>query len=81
MSIEILEQLENKVQMAVDTISLLQLEIEELKEKNKNLGQESNAFKENRDELEQENERMRVDHEGWQERIRNLLGKIEEIEQ
>lgn len=33
MSLEILEQLEAKVQMAVDTISLLQMEIEELKEK------------------------------------------------
>lgn len=80
MPIEILEQLETKVQLAVDTIALLQLEIEELKEKNQALNRESDAFRENRDVLDQENERLRTDHEAWQHRIRNLLGKIEEIE-
>lgn len=33
MSLEMLEKLEAKVQMAVDSISLLQMEIDELKEK------------------------------------------------
>lgn len=33
MSLEILDQLEEKIKQAVETIQLLQLEIEELKEK------------------------------------------------
>ena len=37
MSLEVLEKLEAKVQMAVDTISLLQMEVEELKEQLTNL--------------------------------------------
>lgn len=80
MSFEILEQLENKVQMAVDNISLLQLEIEELKEKNEALQAEVNGNQESRDALELENDKLRADHEAWQHRIRGLLGKIEEVE-
>lgn len=34
MSLEVFEKLESKVQQAIDTITLLQMEIEELKEKN-----------------------------------------------
>ena len=34
MSLEVFEKLEAKVQQAIDTITLLQMEIEELKEKN-----------------------------------------------
>lgn len=33
MSLEVFEKLESKVQQAIDTITLLQMEIEELKEK------------------------------------------------
>ncbi len=38
MSLEVFEKLESKVQQAIDTITLLQMEIEELKEKNNTLG-------------------------------------------
>lgn len=38
MSLEVFEKLESKVQQAIDTITLLQMEIEELKEKNNNPG-------------------------------------------
>lgn len=41
MSLEVFEKLEAKVQQAIDTITLLQMEIEELKEKNNSLSQES----------------------------------------
>ena len=34
MSLEILDQLEDKIKQAVETIQLLQLEVEELKEQN-----------------------------------------------
>ena len=37
MSLEVFEKLEAKVQQAIDTITLLQMEIEELKEKNNSL--------------------------------------------
>lgn len=37
MSLEVFEKLESKVQQAIDTITLLQMEIEELKEKNNSL--------------------------------------------
>jgi len=37
MSFEVFEKLESKVQQAIDTITLLQMEIEELKEKNNTL--------------------------------------------
>jgi hypothetical protein len=40
MSLEVFEKLEAKVQQAIDTITLLQMEIEELKEKNNTLAQD-----------------------------------------
>lgn len=80
MSLEVLEQLEAKIQMAVDTISLLQLEIEELKEKNDALINQSESSRADFDTLKQENDRLRSEQDAWQERIRNLLGKIEEVE-
>ncbi|AJR07245.1 cell division protein ZapB [Photobacterium sp. BZF1] len=80
MSLEMLEKLEAKVQMAVDTISLLQMEIEELKEKNDSLAGEAQALRSGREELEQENNKLRHDHQAWQERVRALLGKMEHVE-
>ncbi|MCY6789199.1 cell division protein ZapB, partial [Escherichia coli] len=40
MSFEVFEKLEAKVQQAIDTITLLQMEIDELKETNNNLNRE-----------------------------------------
>ncbi len=80
MSLEVLEQLEAKVQTAVDTIALLQMEVEELKERNETLASEANGLKDNSAELEQQNQQMREEHTAWQERIRNLLGKMDDVE-
>ncbi|MGB2078967.1 MAG: cell division protein ZapB [Vibrio sp.] len=80
MSFEVLEQLEAKIQTAVDTIALLQMEVDELKEKNDQLVQEANSLKEGRSELEQQAQAMRDEHNAWQERIRGLLGKMDEVE-
>ncbi len=80
MSLEVLEQLEAKVQTAVDTIALLQMEVEELKERNETLASEANGLKGNSAELEQQNQQMREEHTAWQERIRNLLGKMDDVE-
>ncbi|MDB1122764.1 cell division protein ZapB [Vibrio algarum] len=80
MSLEVLEQLEAKIQTAVDTITLLQMELEEVKQKNQNLEQATTSLKDNCSDLEQQNEQMRQEHEAWQQRIRILLGKMEDVE-
>lgn len=51
MSFEVFEKLEAKVQQAIDTITLLQMEIEELKEKNNQLNQEVQQAASNREGL------------------------------
>ncbi|MDG6882492.1 Cell division protein ZapB [Phocoenobacter uteri] len=72
MSIEILDQLENKVREAVETIQLLQLELDELKGKNNEL----TTQKEN---LKQENEQLKMEQANFQDRLRSLLGQIDNI--
>ncbi len=44
MSLEILDQLEEKIKQAVETIQLLQLEIDELKEKITNLNKQMTHY-------------------------------------
>ncbi|HDR1563806.1 TPA: cell division protein ZapB, partial [Pasteurella multocida] len=63
---------EEKIKQAVETIQLLQLEIDELKEKN-NQSQQAN------DALRSENEQLKSEHQNWQERLRSLLGKIDNV--
>ena len=79
MSLEVFEKLESKVQQAIDTITLLQMEIEELKEKNNSLSQEVQNAQHSRDELERENNQLREQQNGWQERLQALLGRMEEV--
>ena len=69
MSLEILDQLEEKIRQAVETIQLLQLEVEELKEQ-KNKSQQA---------VQHENEQLRNEHRNWQEHIRSLLGKFDNV--
>ena len=68
MSLEVFEKLEAKVQQAIDTITLLQMEIEELKEKNNSLSQEV-----------QNAQHLKEQQNGWQERLQALLGRMEEV--
>lgn len=79
MSLEVFEKLEAKVQQAIDTITLLQMEIEELKEKNNSLAQEVQNAKHGREELERENNQLREQQNGWQDRLQALLGRMEEV--
>lgn len=65
MSLEVLEQLEAKVQSAVDSIALLKMEKEEL---------ENELAK-----LKEENQQLRNDHQAWQDRLRALLGKMDQM--
>ncbi|QCR37618.1 septal ring assembly protein ZapB [Nissabacter sp. SGAir0207] len=79
MSFEVFEKLEAKVQQAIDTITLLQMEIEELKEKNNSLSQEVQHAGHHRESLVRENEQLKEEQHVWQERLRALLGKMEEV--
>ena len=79
MSLEVFEKLESKVQQAIDTITLLQMEIEELKEKNNSLSQEVQNAQHSREELERENNQLREQQNGWKERLQALLGRMEEV--
>jgi cell division protein ZapB len=79
MSLEVFEKLESKVQQAIDTITLLQMEIEELKEKNNALAQDVQAAQNGREELERENNHLREQQTGWQDRLQALLGRMEEV--
>lgn len=79
MSLEVFEKLEAKVQQAIDTITLLQMEIEELKEKNNSLSQEVQNAQHQREELERENNHLKEQQNGWQGRLQALLGRMEEV--
>ena len=79
MSLEVFEKLEAKVQQAIDTITLLQMEIEELKEKNNSLSQEFQSAQQQREELERENNSLKEQQNGWQDRLHALLGRMEEV--
>ncbi|WP_340621440.1 cell division protein ZapB [Xenorhabdus siamensis] len=80
MSFEVFEKLESKVQQAIDTITLLQMEIEELKEKNVALSQDVQNVTDSRDSLVRENEQLKQEQSAWQDRLRTLLGKMEDVQ-
>ncbi|MCC3704388.1 cell division protein ZapB [Rouxiella badensis] len=79
MSFEVFEKLETKVQQAIDTITLLQMEIEELKEQNNSLSQQVQQANGNHESLVRENAHLKEEQHVWQERLRSLLGKMEEV--
>ena len=72
MSLTILDQLEEKIKQAVETIQLLQLELEYLKEQKAAAEQESAA-------LRQEHEQLKSEHQNFQDRLRALLGQIDNV--
>ncbi len=74
MTLELLEKLESKIQNAVDTISLLQMEVEELKEDKKNLSEKAET-------LQSANGKLTEEHQQWQSRLSALVGKIEQAEE
>jgi len=74
MTFELLEKLESKINQAVETIALLQMEIEELKEDKVNLSSKTEL-------LQSENNRLNAEHQQWQERLSALVGKIEVSEE
>ncbi|MCX8602566.1 MULTISPECIES: cell division protein ZapB [unclassified Gilliamella] len=81
MSLEILNQLESKVQHTVNTINTLQHEIATLKQGNQELEQLINDSSDEIKTLRAENEKLKQDQQVWQQRIQTLLSKIGEITQ
>ncbi len=55
------------------------MEIEELKEKNNTLTQEVQDAAGSREALVRENEQLKQEQHVWQDRLRALLGKMEEV--
>lgn len=74
MTLELLEKLESKIQNAVDSIALLQMEVEELKEA-------KNELAEKNGQLQSENIQLTEEHQQWQSRLSTLVGKIEQAEE
>lgn len=81
MTLEILNQLENKIQHTVNTITTLQNEIATLKQGNQELEQLINDSSDEMKALRDENEKLKQDQQVWQQRIQTLLTKIGEITQ
>ena len=73
MTLELLDKLESKIQNAVDTIALLQMEVEELKG-------DKLVLSEKNGQLQEENMRLAEEHQQWQSRLSALVGKIEKAE-
>ncbi|PXZ07508.1 septal ring assembly protein ZapB [Gilliamella apicola] len=81
MSLEILNQLETKIQNTVNTINTLKQEIAILKQGNQELEQLINESSDEMKALRDENEKLKQDQQVWQQRIQTLLSKIGEITQ
>ncbi|MCX8582063.1 MULTISPECIES: cell division protein ZapB [unclassified Gilliamella] len=81
MSLEILNQLETKIQNTVNTINTLKEEISRLKQGNHELEQLINDSSDEMKALRDENEKLKQDQQVWQQRIQTLLSKIGEITQ
>lgn len=74
MTLELLEKLESKIHNAIETIALLQMEVEELK------GDKQGLLDKN-GQLQSENMQLSEEHQQWQSRLSALVGKIEQAEQ
>ncbi len=74
MTLDLLEKLESKIQNAVDTIALLQMEVEEQKEAKAQLAEMNSQ-------LQSENIKLTEEHQQWQSRLSALVGKIEKAEE
>ncbi|UVK76833.1 MAG: cell division factor ZapB [Sodalis sp. Fle] len=79
MVFEIFDKMEEKVQQAINTIAFLKVEIKELKEKNNSLNKEIQQTQNNCKSLVNENTQLKQEQETWQERLRELLSKMDEV--
>ncbi|MCO6523505.1 MAG: cell division protein ZapB [Candidatus Schmidhempelia sp.] len=79
MSSEILNQLESKIQQAIDTIGLLQMEVEELKEQKQLLDHQLSGANAILVTLQEENQRLKQEQVVWQERLQSLLSRMADL--
>ncbi|UDG81365.1 Cell division protein ZapB [Candidatus Profftia lariciata] len=73
------EQLESKIQQVIDTIMILQIEIENLKEQNIKLNKEIQEAANYHEILIRENEQLKEEQNLRQERLRSLLDRMDEF--
>ncbi|WP_298442959.1 cell division protein ZapB [uncultured Ferrimonas sp.] len=69
MSLELLEKLESRVNNALETLEITQLELEEEKLRGVELEQ-------SRDNLQADNERLQAELNSWHQKVEGLLGKL-----
>ncbi|MCL1143681.1 cell division protein ZapB [Shewanella gaetbuli] len=62
MSLELLSQLENKIQATLENIELLKMELEEEKQKN--------------NELTEKNQQLQQDLNSWSDKVNGLVGLL-----
>ncbi|XBC38709.1 MAG: cell division protein ZapB [Buchnera aphidicola (Melaphis rhois)] len=76
MIFETFSKLEEKIQQAIDTILLLQVELKELKEQNDDQKKEIDLVLSSKMQLEEENKKLRGEREMWKDMLNGLLNKI-----
>lgn len=79
MIFETFSKLEEKIQQAIDTILLLQMEVKELKEKNDDQKQEIDLILSNSVKLEEENKKLKEERDIWKDMLNGLLSKINNV--
>ncbi|XBC40745.1 MAG: cell division protein ZapB [Buchnera aphidicola (Nurudea yanoniella)] len=79
MIFEVFSKLEEKIQQAVDTILLLQIELKELKKKNDDRKQEINSILLNVTQIKEENKKLQEEKNAWKDMLNGLLNKMNSI--
>jgi len=69
MSLELLSQLENKIQATLENIELLKMELDEEKQKNE-------ALVLQQQELTQKNQQLQHDLNSWSDKVNGLVGLL-----
>ncbi|TVU68309.1 MULTISPECIES: cell division protein ZapB [Cobetia] len=80
MSTELFTQLEQKVGQAIDTIEMLKMEVDELKEENQRLSEAKNGQGEELEQLRQVNTRLQEERDQWAGRLESLVARFSETE-
>ncbi|MCO7233405.1 MULTISPECIES: cell division protein ZapB [unclassified Cobetia] len=80
MSTELFTQLEQKVGQAIDSIEMLKMEVEELKEENQRLNETKGSQGEELEQLRQANARLQEERDQWASRLEGLIARFSETE-
>ncbi|WP_176503588.1 cell division protein ZapB [Cobetia sp. 5-11-6-3] len=80
MSTELFTQLEQKVGQAIDSIEMLKMEVDELKEENQRLSDAKQGQGEELEQLRQTNARLQEERDQWASRLEGLIARFNENE-